>query len=261
MGTTKENQSGNSMSENLNKQRFILAVIIFIAYIIFIIYLITKTSTENDLLWTRLLYLFTGIEAIVFAALGYVFGRDINRSRAENAEKDAEKAKKDEAKAKADAEKAKKESQKEREKGIALSTAVKSASTNTRIMFENFSSKRIKNDVKDKNEFLTELAYKLYPTPYDYVTISFDYEITPSDNIKDITIDTRTKFPDGGKGSYSDVPIFDNRFSIDVNRKDSLKNWTFKITRIVDSNGKTRKQLEGKLDSKYDTDYVRLENL
>lgn len=36
--------------------------------------------------WTRALYLLNGVEAIAFAAAGYLFGREVNRGRAQNAE-------------------------------------------------------------------------------------------------------------------------------------------------------------------------------
>lgn len=42
----------------------------------------------NEIVWGRYIYLLTGVEAIVFTAVGFIFGREVNRARAENAEKD-----------------------------------------------------------------------------------------------------------------------------------------------------------------------------
>ena len=204
-----------------------------------------------------MLYLFTGIEAIVFAALGYVFGKDINRKRAESAEKDAKKSKKEAENSRREAEKAKEKTYMEREKGIALSSAVKTK-WQADVGKDKYTT-RSGRPSDNNDDYLINLATRLYPLSTDYVTVSFEYEITPADNINDIIIDLRRK--SSTSGYYSDVPIYDNRFSIDVNRKDALKDWTIKITNIIDSNGNTRKQLDGKLDSSYDSDYVRLENL
>jgi hypothetical protein len=218
-----------------------------------------------------MLFLFTGIEAITFAALGYVFGKDINRKRAENAEKNADDAKKKEEKANKEAEAAKEKAskevevakdkaQREREKGITLSTAVKSVSLPSTDRNEAFTTKSAIGTNKMSNaSYLFDLANQLYPKISEYVTVSFQYEISPADNIGDITINGNTK--SSTKGTYSGVPIYDNRFTIHVNRKDDLKDWTFKITNIIDSNGDTRKQLDGKVESSTATDYVKLENL
>jgi hypothetical protein len=40
----------------------------------------------KDLQWTRMTYLFTGVESLAFAAAGFFFGREVNRGRAEAAE-------------------------------------------------------------------------------------------------------------------------------------------------------------------------------
>jgi hypothetical protein len=40
--------------------------------------------------WARATLLLTGVEAVAFAGAGYLFGREVNRGRAENAEEHAE---------------------------------------------------------------------------------------------------------------------------------------------------------------------------
>src|SRR5512146_781006 len=42
--------------------------------------------------WSRLVYVFGGVEAAGLAALGFFFGREVNRARAENAENRADNA-------------------------------------------------------------------------------------------------------------------------------------------------------------------------
>lgn len=269
MKTNQEEKEPNtSKTDLLGSQKFKLALLIFIVYISFIAYLLYNTGLKDDLIWTRMLFLFTGIEAITFAALGYVFGKDINRKRAENAEKNADDAKKKEEKANKEAEAAKEKAkkdidlakdkaQKEREKGITLSTAVKSLNFPSTDINEDFTTKSATGVNKMSNaDYLFDLANQLYPKISDYVTVSFRYE---TENINDITINGDTE--SSAEGTYSGVPIYDNRFTIHANRKDELKDWTIKITNIIDSNGDPRKQLGGKLESSSATDYVKLENL
>lgn len=70
---------------------YILGGVALTVYILLVIYLINKVSDEgiNDATWMRMLYLFTGVESIAFAAAGFVFGREVNRGRAEAAEQQA----------------------------------------------------------------------------------------------------------------------------------------------------------------------------
>lgn len=60
-------------------------------YILLVFYLIDKIDDNgvNDAVWMRMLFLFTGVESIAFAAAGFVFGREVNRGRAEAAEHQA----------------------------------------------------------------------------------------------------------------------------------------------------------------------------
>ncbi len=70
------------------------AGIILIGYGLFINYLLGKTGTNNEE-WVKITYIFSSVEAIVFTAVGFIFGREVNRSRAEKAEQGEEKARKD----------------------------------------------------------------------------------------------------------------------------------------------------------------------
>jgi hypothetical protein len=45
--------------------------------------------------WDRIVFVISGVEAIAFAAAGYLFGREVNRQRAERAEERAEEAEED----------------------------------------------------------------------------------------------------------------------------------------------------------------------
>src|ERR1700761_9167059 len=68
----------------------IVAVVILIAFVASIYFLFTQSATADERLWSRLVYLYGGIEALAFAAAGYLFGREVHRQQAENAEKRAD---------------------------------------------------------------------------------------------------------------------------------------------------------------------------
>ena len=76
-----------STKDSLGIIPYAIAIGVLIAYGFFIYFLIGKADAE-ELDWSRLIYLFSGVEAIVFAAAGFLFGREVNRKRAENAEEE-----------------------------------------------------------------------------------------------------------------------------------------------------------------------------
>jgi hypothetical protein len=83
-----------------------IAVVFLIGFAVYVVYLARMTDLE-DKIWTRHTYLLGGIEAVAFAGAGFLFGREVHRGQAENAEKRAD------------------EAQKEANKGKALAAAVK----------------------------------------------------------------------------------------------------------------------------------------
>lgn len=73
---------------------WIFSGIILLGYALFIAFMADKTETSNEE-WVKLTYIFGSVEAIVFTAVGFIFGNEVNRSRAIKAEKSEEKAKKE----------------------------------------------------------------------------------------------------------------------------------------------------------------------
>ena len=70
-----------------------VAVLVLIGYAVFIGYMWGDRATTNETAWNRAVFLFTGVETIVFAAVGFLFGKEVHRQQAVNAEdraKDAE---------------------------------------------------------------------------------------------------------------------------------------------------------------------------
>ena len=107
MSTTTPEESQDPWFKKIS---VIFAFMIFIAYFVFIYFLIEKTDPAiEETQWSRYLFLFSGVEAILFSAVGFIFGKEVNRTRANKAEKKEEEATKQKelAKEKANAEAAK----------------------------------------------------------------------------------------------------------------------------------------------------------
>lgn len=88
-----EDGKGGALDPLKNKAALAVAIIALVAYVIALIFLFGKADdVDNDRAWERWVFLFTGLEAIVFAGIGWLFGREVNRGAAEQAEKATEKA-------------------------------------------------------------------------------------------------------------------------------------------------------------------------
>jgi hypothetical protein len=90
-------QTGGAVQQTPAKpDRFVLtvAVSVLVAFAAFLWFMTTKASVNNEVEWNRLVYLFGGVEAIAFAAAGFLFGREVHRRQAEKAEQQAAKAEK-----------------------------------------------------------------------------------------------------------------------------------------------------------------------
>jgi hypothetical protein len=80
------------MSEVRGKPAYTMAVIVLIVFLVLIAYLITKSAT-TELQWTRLIYVFGGVEAIAFSAAGFIFGKEVHREQVAKSEDRANEAK------------------------------------------------------------------------------------------------------------------------------------------------------------------------
>jgi hypothetical protein len=65
---------------------FVMAVVLVLGYFGVDYMLFDRALSLDDGKWNRAMLLHGGLEAIVFAAAGYLFGQQVNRARAENAE-------------------------------------------------------------------------------------------------------------------------------------------------------------------------------
>jgi hypothetical protein len=93
------------------------AIGILLAFAAALVYLFVLAPNVPELLWERYIYLYGAVEAIAFAAAGFLFGREVNRQRAEKAEATAHEKTEEATQAKQDAAAAK-------EKGQSLAKAI-----------------------------------------------------------------------------------------------------------------------------------------
>jgi type VI protein secretion system component VasK len=79
---------------DMNSVRAVITIVLLAAFCAFVVYMLGQLDlAENE--WQRLVWVFSGFEAIVFAAVGWFFGREVNRARADKAEANADAAQKD----------------------------------------------------------------------------------------------------------------------------------------------------------------------
>jgi hypothetical protein len=91
----QEDQSGTALTLDIKGWIApIVAVLILIALAFLYIFLLKNVNAVSET-WQRLTYLLEGIEAIAFAAMGYLFGSEVHRKQAEDAKEGEQQAKED----------------------------------------------------------------------------------------------------------------------------------------------------------------------
>jgi hypothetical protein len=90
----KSQERRKAMSDQLKNIAFWIAVVALLAFGWLITYLLQKVGVEETH-WNRMVFLHKGVEAIALAAVGYLFGREVHRERADKAESRASTAKND----------------------------------------------------------------------------------------------------------------------------------------------------------------------
>jgi hypothetical protein len=113
--------------------QFGVAVGLLVGFGVLVVVMMTMAD-GNDTAWQRRVYLFGAVQALVFTAIGWLFGREVHRSEAQTARRDAEAAQREAQGAREDARgnaaaaaAAQQEAVEERTKGRAVQAAVHSA--------------------------------------------------------------------------------------------------------------------------------------
>ena len=103
--------------------QFSIAATLIVAFAVLTVFMLSWANA-SDAVWKNRVFVFSSVEAVVFTAVGWVFGREVHRAEAESAQKDAEDARED-AKAKSElADRKAEEAAEERAKGMRLAGAV-----------------------------------------------------------------------------------------------------------------------------------------
>jgi len=68
-----------------------VAVAALLVFLGFTVFLFSRTD-QSDLQWTRAVYLLSGVEAVTFAGIGWLFGREVHRAQAQQAQERAVRA-------------------------------------------------------------------------------------------------------------------------------------------------------------------------
>lgn len=83
----------SALSVIQNSVPLLAAIIVLVAFGYVLKAMLSRADTEvTPEIWARYTYLFSSLEALAYAAAGFLFGREVNRQRAENAEANAEKS-------------------------------------------------------------------------------------------------------------------------------------------------------------------------
>ncbi|SRR6266487_153112 len=103
--------------------QFIVATLLLVAFAVLTVFMLSWANAKPPV-WQNRIYVFSSVEAIVFTAVGWIFGREVHRAEAESAQQQAGEAKVD---AKENLELARQKADEaagERAKGMSLAAAV-----------------------------------------------------------------------------------------------------------------------------------------
>jgi hypothetical protein len=94
-GTGGNGGTGSSNNNGLSPMLlFFIALGLILVYLV-ILWLLFRSADDqgaNETVWGRYMFLLGGLEAVVFTAVGWLFGREVNRKQAEQAEQATQEA-------------------------------------------------------------------------------------------------------------------------------------------------------------------------
>lgn len=262
----KSEDTFSSNTSNWADTKFWFAVSILIIYLIFLFIILYKAQSTNELNWTRMIYLFTGVEAIVFAAIGYVFGKDVHRQRAETAEKNAEKKAVEAENAKKQIERALEKAHKKETVALQLKAAIEAYNANNKN-----SSKKYSQHIKgareeeafnslltdfENDDYLVDFANKLFDADAITQWLTFDWSISPADKVQSITIGGETKSDTKGRCTMLSSP--GHGFHIQVQTISGHDEWTFKAFNAINEYDQSMTQEGGPKVSKNSREYIKM---
>jgi hypothetical protein len=143
----------------------IVTIIALVGFAAFIVYLLIKVSADEKS-WSRRVYLFAAVEAVAFAAVGWLFGREVHRERAESAEQRADNAEQKADVATTDATTKTMEAAQYRDRGLILKRQIKRAHEQHQPpphLRQDLAGSTFVTQTQSKLESLAEQAEDLFP--------------------------------------------------------------------------------------------------
>ena len=87
------NASNDTLADRLRGiAAVVVAILVLAGFIALMFLLLDRVDSAAEGAWSRYVYLFGAAEALVFTAMGWLFGREVNRSAAESATTRADEA-------------------------------------------------------------------------------------------------------------------------------------------------------------------------
>ena len=248
---------------------FISAFLALIGFTIFLKFLVGKVAAP-DSEWIRLMDLFGSVEAIVFAAAGFIFGREVNRQRANSAEKTVKKKEEELEGAKSKEDNQREKAEKNEKIALQLKAAInafaaknKELRTNAEANLKGFKDQDSPLTLMNEPlnlDYLVEYANNLEIAAFNIDYASFDWKINPKEKIASVEINKNEYKPDEAERCYN-VPLSNNRFTIYVRMKSGYEHtrWTFEAINIEDDFGRSLKHRSGGKNVRGTNDKIGLE--
>jgi len=133
-GDAAETGAGESQAKSAGplpwRWQFYVAALLIVAFIVLTVCMLRWANATDDV-WKNRVFVFSSVQSIVFTAVGWIFGREVNRAQVDSARKDADQAR-DEANKKSElADQKASEAADERAKGMRLAGAVETLGAGT----------------------------------------------------------------------------------------------------------------------------------
>ncbi|MDH3733773.1 MAG: hypothetical protein OEU54_09575 [Gemmatimonadota bacterium] len=152
--------SGGGKTFNIARNSFSnwTAVAVLIVFLVILGYMFFNVDETNEVRWHRVLFLYGGVEALAFAAAGYLFGRETSRGEVAKAEDQADTAKQDAVDATGKAARAKTAATLAERKAKQMLDTVRAAASDAPAVLI---SRRLKSGRVQQNDSIDDLADQL----------------------------------------------------------------------------------------------------
>ncbi len=101
-----------------------VAGLLLVGFAVLVIFVLRAADDASEIVWTRYVYVLAGVEALVFAAAGWLFGREVHREQAQQQAEQTKEAQQALGDSQQELGTKREEAAREQEKGRALARAV-----------------------------------------------------------------------------------------------------------------------------------------